>query len=270
MTMVMVGPRKAERNQLETTYITRDLELQNEGVKQVQRDRVLEHLKKFHPDPRMRLFSLPGAWWTFERQVEDNYPEAKFIAVEKNYELMRHGATFIPGLNLHRQSEELKDYTLEGYRTSKANILWCHASLFTTVKRKEKGGNKKQKRWLETYKKWTAVWWDFTSPINSETLECLLNTEIHLDESKDAIPVSITLFGAREDADYSKMLRTVVPVSESAAHKRAEFIRLWVNHHCTLREMEIVEVFPYLSVAGAPMILLNTLFRNKRPSSSVG
>jgi hypothetical protein len=68
----------------------------------------------------------------------------------------------------------------------------------------------------------------------------------------------------RETAENTHLLRTVSPEAENALHRRADFMTQWVNHHNRYRTMEVVEAFSYLSAAGCPMLLVNTLFHLRK------
>jgi len=266
MPQVIMGPRATELRQLENSYNVRDFQLLNEPTKQIQRDRVLAHMQQHNSALRPRLFSLPASWWSFEDQFLRAFPNADIVAVEKNYEIYRNGITFMPGERKHRVHEGLRTGTLLGHWSSRAKILWCEASTLIMTGRSElqhedkKTKTKRRKDFNRCYKRWTCVWWDFTSPICRETIDCLTGTERWLSFDVPVCPVSITLLPAREDRDTGRLMKNLVPEDVEFNLRRVLFLERWLNRCNQHRQVEVIDYFPYESAGGCPMLLVNTLF----------
>ncbi len=267
MPQVIVGPRCRELAELHGSYIERDMSLTNEPTKQQQRDRVLSHIRKFHsPDQKMRFAGLPGYWWAFEQQLCDSqlFHDPDFICFERNYEIMRHGTTFMPGRasKLHKILEPTALGMLRGYESLNAKILWLSGSLFMELRTSELATASQKKVWSQRYKLWTSAWWDFMCPINEESLACLRGTDFFAHWQSKVIPVSITLLGAREEPQITRAINALVP--EQCEDRRVRFLERWYNAgDNSYFVFSVSEVFHYQSEGGAPMLLINAILTRR-------
>lgn len=255
MTQIVMGPEAHELKQLESKYIQRDAALLNEEIKQRQRDRVMNHILDNHAGEYMKLFSLPGMWWTFENQISEAFRgNIKFVAVERNFEILRHGVTFMPGHGRNSIKWELPTYTLDGHESSNARILWCEARVFMRPDSERGGSHKNRHRYSHAFQKWTAAWLDFQSPLNEETLYCLRRSEQFLNKHCERVPLAMTFMSAREQRKIGRVIRHVADEHDDCHEKRIDMIQRWCNQCWTQRRLEITDWNVYLSAGGSPML----------------
>ena len=263
MAVLQMGPRSDERRQLDSNYTQRQAAYEDEEIKQVQRDRVLNHIVSNHQSHGMRFFGLPGLHWMFERQLRDQWAgEIALIGVERNYSIMQSAIPYMPGTSRNRTREEIKTGSLTGFETNIAKTLWCEGATFVGIGREEIPNRDHRREFRKKYKNWTAVWWDFQSPICEPTLACFRKTENVVDDTVEDVPMSYTLLAAREPRNVTRFVK-LAPEDLDAVHKRAEFVLEWHNQVSKKRRMEIVDVYPYLSGGGVLMMLVNTMLRRK-------
>lgn len=264
MATIKMGPRHDEIEFLNSSYIVRDRQLENERTKQVQRNRVIDHTIKNHCRDDMVMFSLPGMWWTFENQMDDAFSgKSSFVAIEKNYSIMQHGVTFMPGSIKNRYQEVLVNGTIDGHESEKSRILWCHGSTFFDIGRSDKRNKAHVKQWKKRYKSWTAAWLDFTSPLCMETLKCIRRVDQFIESSVDVCPISITILPAREPQGLSGIVSDIAGDIFDKNERRGVFIERWFNAVSVNFEASLCDVFPYKSEGGCPMMLATFLFERR-------
>lgn len=261
MTVLIQKPREIYRPTSFGSYLDRDLRQENESVKQEQRERVLRHFVENKSDKQTAtIFTLPGVRWAFENYVVDSRlcPNAKFVAAERDWTILQHGAMFMPGTNLHRIEEHIRSGIIYGYETTTSKVLWLQGSRLVEIDRSEVGFGCLAGRWRTNYCNWTAAWWDFMSPLCEDTLQCIRMTERRVDKGIARCPVSITLSMGRELRPITRAMTALVP--ERMQCKRAKFIERWFNLDPKRRfDFRICSQFKYASVAGAPMMLINAV-----------
>lgn len=257
---VPIGPKHRELFQLNSEYFQREFKLENEDVKQPQRDRVQDLIVSHHRHAEyLKLASLPGAWWTFERQLwesRDCSEHTRFIAFETNYSVLMHGMPFLPGSNGSRRRFGIRGRWHDGAHSTLAKILWINAGDFI---------NKRcftTKQWAN----WTAIWWDFTSPLNEVTFQVFLKSGKFLKRGKPDVPVAITLQIGRDScpALTTAMKHCVPSYVKCPVKRRAAFLKAAYSANGTGdRKFMIVDSHQYLSAGGASMGLILGVLRKR-------
>jgi hypothetical protein len=243
----------SERELLRNKYIRRDRRRQNEAVKQIPRNMVLDHIEQHHADVPPRLFSLPSTWWKFERQFLKRFPDASLLAVEQDTSIFRRGKKYMPGRNKHRVVESVGGKELQSYQSSRARILQCNAGALMHADRRE----------LPEYRGWTCAWWDLMSYLGPISIGSLMQTERFLDPTVQTCPVSVTLYVGREKGEIVPWLKNLVPEDVSPAERRVVALERWLNRFNRSRRVAVEDFFSYSSEAGGHMLLIHTLFHRK-------
>lgn len=260
-----------ERSQLANSFIERELAAENETVKQPQRERVADFLLAHHTRTRLVFGGLPGVRWAFERMLDDrrNPDENRFVAVERVYTLLEDSRPFMPGGRVRKHVETLRSGNLLGWRSDRSVILWSTLGTFMNIGRQEKPQPYKSRQtgirsWVNRYKKWTAAWLDFSSPLSPEVLTCLHRLEQHLDADAEVVPIAVTLLLARETPTITRDMNLAASSEATTLEKRVALVRLILSNR-TYRYFELGPCWDYQSAGGVPMgVVTGRLIRRER------
>lgn len=251
-TIIKVGPGYAEKRQLQNSFIERELSGLNEDVKHPQRVRVAKFFRE-HKVGKTRCFCLPGVRWAFENTLQDytGY-DTEFIGVERNYSIMEQGVIHMPGYGrVIRHDIETKTSKFHNISTSNATSLWCDASDFMRVSKKDFKCVRQNNWWTKNFRKWTCAWLDFSGPIGCEIIHSCKNLEFFLDGQVPSVPVAITFMMGREDAEVSKWIRYFSP-GAGKLEDRATFLQVLFESNRFWKAAPM-DYWSYTSAGGAPI-----------------
>lgn len=243
---VKFAPKKDER--ANTAYQSRQLTEESERIKQPQRERVMSHIVENHRRGRMKMFSLPGVTWEFERQLSEAWAHpVRFVCVDWSYGTIERGASRIVGGKPLRSEWQLNSGKVYGYGNEDATVMWSEASSFFHINRTDFKSKAKYKRWHYGFKRLTAAWFDFTSPLCRETILSLARSGASMSQFNRTVPVAVTVLLAREPDE-----RILSGCVGSALDKRVQAIETAFNLSY-FRRFELSDAWQYESVGGVPM-----------------
>jgi len=199
-------------------------------IKQAEREKVLDFILGFYGKPVdcIKLLSLPGIDWTFERMMRATRPMAHFVGLEHSYSAYMRSRRAIPGINaaygiykdkgvLCEEQAQLQDrqfrfgdgdyvYSRRSNReeshkrTIRANrLLYMKADTYMTMLASDYGATMEQKKAFNAkFMRRNAVWLDFTSQFCKSVQSCMEWLPLCLDGGEDEKPVVITTMNARD------------------------------------------------------------------------
>ena len=199
-----------EEKRICSEYIERERSYGNEAVKKIERPKVANFLLQHHsPNERLRLLSLPSIHWSFEHLLMEMSPEReyRFFGLEWTWGVVELGRPFMPGgRSMHHTVKfpigEIKGFcTLDHDRDKKvfSHFLWVEAGSFLCLERTDRGDSKSNERFARVYKRNTAIWLDFTSPMCAEVQRCLTHVGGFCHAEKLSVPIAITMMAARDE-----------------------------------------------------------------------
>lgn len=162
----------------------------------------------------MRLLSLPGRWWTLERELAKEL-NAQCVGFEWNLETLIRGRPYMPGKRPHEITHEFLDGQILAYARSQSTALHCNVGHFLSLRRLETSYNRRTwKEFILRFGRYSAVWLDYTSQICEEVRLGLQNLGRHLARKRKCIPVAISVMACRDrinSNDGTRKLPTKVP-----------------------------------------------------------
>lgn len=259
--------KRKQTRSAERKYADQQLTGINEEVKDTHRHRVAEFFLRY-PPPRgitPTCFCLPGIGWAFERMFDERLgdPELRFIGVERNFEVLETGLLSMPGTKLQPYVEPLFAGVdpVRCYRTDRARLLHCDASLFMNLGTDTRETHPLQKYWDRTYKGWTCAWLDLCGPISDELVTCCRRLEHYLSSQSWTVPVAITFMVGREEPHHYRKFQ-VPGYQKCPMDARIPYLKTFWSGN-TLRRVEFVESWLYYSKSGARMGVMTALFHKK-------
>jgi hypothetical protein len=248
MTYINAQPTLEELRQLRSPFIQRAVKETPDPQKQLVRDQIREFFLQHHTDQEwFRCFTMPGPRWTFERQLRKVRQAVNFVAVERNWHILKAGAPYMPGKQRQLIQEEVTSGTIHGVRSECAKILWSDLRGFLGVGRKDKGPKltkKYRRQWADRYKRVTAIWLDFCGPITEKVLECMHRMSILCDLNKPTVPIAVTVLKGREPKGVTEIVQE---------HGRVGMLSHALNQG-TFRSFEIKDVYDQKSDGGITML----------------
>lgn len=266
-----------EKEQLDNTFIARELGAENEEVKQPQREKVADFLLANHADDLpMVCFSLPGVRWRFEHMLDARRrPELnRFVGVERNYTILEKGALWLPGnTDAKPFDESLRAGSLSGWHNDRSSVFWMRCVDFMSLGRALKGSRSRRRRWADDYSRWTAAWLDFSAPLNKEVITCLQRLESHCDYVTDEVPFALTIMLGREDRATSEAMDIAAAGrANNTLERRVALVEAILSAR-DCRTFYRGPCWDYTSAGGAPMgvitgrLILKEQYRLKGPRS---
>lgn len=200
-------------------------------TKQVEREKVLAFILSYHPKLHecVRLLSLPGLDWTFERMLLGERPASHFVGLEHSYSAFMRSRRAIPGISkswgiVNGKGEYTEDnaalsdrhfrfgngdyvYSRRSSRengrcrTTRANrLLYMKADTYMTMLASDLSATMEQKKHFNSkFYMRSAVWLDFTSQFCRSVQSCLEWLPLCMEaESGYPKPVVITTMNARD------------------------------------------------------------------------
>jgi hypothetical protein len=230
-------------------YLSRELSMANESVKQPLRDRVLAHILKHHAPGRLRCLSLPGERWAFETSLMQRWDwgPCSFVGAERDAVVMRRGLPWMPRA-LVRNPEWDRFPLEEGYvdfaSTDKAVVINCDLQ---DVIRFVPTDHVKHTAWKKHFCRWTCAWFDFTTMLHPRLEGTLGRISQHM-AGVAVVPIALTLMSGRESREQTRRITAI-------ADDRVDYVCRVLRGN-RFRTFELDEAVEYTSVAGCPMMLL--------------
>lgn len=250
MTYINVQPTLEELRELRSPFIQRAVRGHPDPQKQLMRDCIQEFFLQHHPEGEwFRCFTMPGPRWTFERQLRKARRGVNFVAVERNWHILKAGAPFMPGKKRELIREEVTSGTIHGVQSECAKIVWADLRGFLGVGRKDKGPKltkRYRREWADRYKRVTAIWLDFCGPITGKVLECMHRMSILCNRQKPTVPIAITVLKGREPKVTTELVQE---------HGRVGVLAHALNQG-TFRSFEIKDVHDQKSDGGVTMLTI--------------
>ena len=239
-------------------------QLSDSRIKQRQRDRVIEHIIRYH-DPTMplRFVGLPGELWETEKQLAERHArDSFFLGFEWNWRTASRSYLHMPGSYTAKPyCLDLEIGTIEGFTTDASRLLYCHLASFLSLQRTERVKSQMpastKKRWLEQYAKIyksnSCAWLDFTGNLCKETLTAMQHLGSHISFGLSIAPVVITLMLGRETdlSDADTVLDRRIPAVVNALNQSK-----W-------RRFALTEAWTYTSDGGCPMGMFAGVFAKR-------
>lgn len=233
-----------------------------------EREKVLEFLLENCPVPRnIKMITMPGERWLFEKMILEKYPDAKFLAVESSWQTLQRSKSYMPDGHLvfhGRQGEygrsrglrhgcidrdwEYGNRSIKGVSVSKRvralNISLSDLCQFTI---NTKWDSIEQ---LEKFNKKfcfnNMAWLDFTGNLSRESKTSIQNIRNLINPNLNC-PIAITLFNGRDEFSNTK--------------DRLSFLRNSVER------FEIQDHWKYKGMNDSPMITVCGVLRKTREFS---
>lgn len=198
--------------------------------KQSEREKVLAFILSFIQDQKssLKLLSLPGLDWTFERMVLAEHKLSQFIGLEHSYSAFMRSRRAIPGVSrgfgiinkvksITSDQAELSDRSFQfghgnytysrrsaredgNRRGTRANrLLYMKADTYMTMLASDYGATMEEKKAFN-YKFFSrnAVWLDFTSQFCNSVKTCLEYLPMCIEATTHEKPVVLTVMNARD------------------------------------------------------------------------
>lgn len=198
--------------------------------KQEDRERVLEFISRWFPqDDCIRLLSMPGLDWTFERMLLKSRPMSQIVGLEHSYSAFMRSRRAIPGVEkaqrwdeskklsyLSEDQAELSDrgmkfgtgdilYSRRSSRKSnksrrlRANrLLFMRSDTFATMLTTDYGASMNERTlFADKFYHRNAAWLDFTSQFCASVEKTIANLHFCMSVG-DPKPVVITTMNARD------------------------------------------------------------------------
>jgi hypothetical protein len=179
-------------------------------IKQPCRDVVRQFLLSNHFGSSLRLMSMPGALWAFERQIETAYEgKCDFCGVEREIGVLRKGIGWMPGARPSWFQEEFKTMSVRGVRTECARIFHADLCDLSAIVSRDAGSNQRRGFWVNGFKSRTAIWLDFTSMICRDVEFILSRISNVCDFETAEVPIAVTLMKAREPSEINRKMRVL-------------------------------------------------------------
>ena len=214
---INMAPAGQELRDIRSPLTRRELQGKSDPAKQQIRNLVGEHFLSWHlPREPLRLFSLPGLFWTFERQLLAVHPgPVSFVAVERSHSILDAGLLYMPGRRRWSVQLQLNSGQLHGVQSEQAVILNASLSTVLTTDRRDKRvsdghdrpSGSADKRWAKLLKGWTCCWFDFCCPITDDVLTIVARAGVYCSRWKPIVPVAISVMRCR-DPDVAESLES--------------------------------------------------------------
>lgn len=196
--VVRAGADRQEMRRYESDYIQAQLEGTDEVVKQPQRERIARFILRHHEKGSLRFLGLPGSRWEFEKMLSDERSGARFLGIECVWKVLEESRLHMPGRGFHYLEENLRIGSFYGYQSDAAQVLWARCSALLGIAGHDVGADRARRQWSCRYRKNTAAWLDFTSPLCDEVIRSLQNLDKYCDIERKSVPVAVTFMAARE------------------------------------------------------------------------
>ena len=184
---------------LSREYFQREFSGQADEWKQPQRERVLDFILSHHrPRQPMRFFGFPAAMWTFEKMIQDRRPDAKFIGVERSWQVLEYGVRHMPGERTEFEKVEIKTGAIDTFKSSQSRIAHFHAEHFWEMSRFFIGSRAARRQFVQTFFGWTAAWIDPFTSITGRFRESLHRVPARFVENYGNFPLVVSFSIGRE------------------------------------------------------------------------
>lgn len=260
----------AEAQRLRNRYMQERLGPEDEDVKQPQRERILDFMLRNHGKQNLRLLSLPGERWVYERMVDESWSKgrAEFMGLEWNWGVIERGTGWMPAkvnpkhtkwaASKHRYQEwEIPTGLIRGFWTPQATWLQMYAGSFLQLGRNDltfTNRHGKQGR-LSHWKLNTCAWLDFSGNLSGKEIRnALLGLSNFLYMDAKVCPVAITVVAGREHdgvPDVGDPVEIRVAVMKTLLEQRG------------YRTFEVDDAWMYESSAGSHMLNVTGRMRLK-------
>lgn len=176
----------------------------DDSIKQMQREAVLQHFLKCHRERELlKCLSLPDEKWTFERFVEQNHPDSRFIGIQHSWRILERSIGWMPGKGVAvKLEDDFKNGTLRGYQRGYNKVIFAPASGFLRINSRDARQTANGKReWARIYKTATAVWLDMTCQLSAEVQHCCSHVGKFVERFKKRVPFVLSFLAARDEFD---------------------------------------------------------------------
>lgn len=250
MSLVALGKHADERSvrSVHTWRMVND----EEDYKEPVRRRVLDFIIRNHlTKTSLRLLSLPGIRWEFERSALSHFGQyARIVGVERSVPIAEASLRFMPGSR--RRTRD--DFTLasgvrvEGYESSSSVLLCCELSELVASRPQQPMHRRTaaDASMARMVRRWSACWVDLTSQLCPDTIGILGNLIPRTDRALARIPVAVSVMVGREDNETTKAIEM--------CGGRAELIAAILDKGRGLFEMQ--ESFTYTGGGGVKMLVV--------------
>lgn len=200
---------RRQASNLRSPYLRREDNAENDPAKQECRDRVVKYIISNHVSGGARILSLPSSRWQFERQFYEVYGRCSFIGLERESRIFHKSIPWMPGSLGRRMIYELKYQA--GLKVLCAENLCCKLLNidcvdFLRLRRTDLMTKEERASWTTKFRRWSAIWLDFTSMLCREVEICLGEISGGIDPTLSQIPVVITLMKGRELQDITNKM----------------------------------------------------------------
>lgn len=189
--------------EMESNYFAAARSRKLDEFKDGERQRVLRHvLDNFEVneravDTRLRVLTLPGSHWHFERMIEHELGEYKalFLGVERTWSTLEFGLQYMPGRRKRHVRWSRGTRNLNAVLTSKGAVFNCQVEdwphLSSVIPDEESGIHQiKNLRILSTF---NALWLDFFGPLMQPKIALLLRGLMgRIASTADVVPYAFT------------------------------------------------------------------------------
>ena len=190
-------------------------------TKQAERQKVLDFIVGFYPDENycVKLLSLPGIDWTFERMLLGERARSHFVGLEHSYSAFKRSRRAIPCLPGSQLTDHghLQDRVFQfgrgDYFYSKAlsrdkarnntvrsnRILYMKSDAYATMLLTDYSATMQQKQeFNDRFYRRNAAWLDFTSQLCQSVETTIQNALMFMEPTTAPKPLVITIMNARD------------------------------------------------------------------------
>lgn len=234
-------------------YLSRELSMDNESVKQPLREAVLKHFLEHHEPGDVRCFGLPGERWAFETMLSLSWDggSCKFIAVERESAVIRRALGWMPRVGRQKagwQRHELQDGYVDYVSTNQSAVLHCDLHDFARITTDDHGSKERSEAWWKMFRGWTCAWFDLTTMLHPRFEATLGRVDRCFSRLCNVAPFAVTLLAARESRNQTKRIRAF-------DDERVTYVARILDHN-HYRSFTLDDAIEYTSVAGCPMLLI--------------
>lgn len=194
---------------IESEYITRERNFQNELGKQPERERIL----KFFAEngcrysgtnkPRPHLLSMPSIHWSFEWMFNRRFKNACFLGLEWTWGVVELGKPYMVKkssrpIEIHH-CDAMAHGRIRQIQTDVASWIWMDAADFLSLRPHDCASPNQAHNFRNVYRSNNYVWLDFTSQICGGVRRALRGLHHFLHPRCWSVPVAITVMAARDD-----------------------------------------------------------------------
>lgn len=177
-------------------------------VKQAQREKVLEFFSSnlLHREKHVKVLSLPGATWSFERQLKLNIPDKIwwFIGLERDFSVMARNKCNVPGAlySISTKTKEIGRASFDMMRSRYAR--WVNMSFddFLNFPDLFLDDLKDVSYWKARYFSSDGAWLDFTGPITGTFIENMPKIANIFNIQNKSSPLAMTFMYGRDSGVY--------------------------------------------------------------------